>query len=173
MHARPGQIRATCLDGDPQALRHASEFAKHHGLAAQASFVSASVLRLAHGEASLSLPPQQLVYMLGFLEYLDDAQVVSTVDWAYDVLEPGGTFMATNLAAGGADRVFMEHILEWRVRGRTEEQLQALVAQSRFGRGSMAAETELMRDRAGGDAVRAVRAGVRRASARRKCGRGR
>jgi len=120
--------------------------------------VSASVLRLAHGEAALSLPPQQLVYMLGFLEYLDDAQVVSTIDWAHDVLEPGGTFMATNLAAGGADRVFMEHILEWRVRGRTEEELQDLVAQSRFGRGSMAGETEVMRDREGGTVfVRCVR----------------
>lgn len=153
-----GAMSATCVDGDPEALRAAAEHARRRGVESSASFVTANVLRVARGEATLSLPPQGLVYALGLWEYVEDDDVVRTLDWAHGALEPGGLFVATNLAAGGADALFMEHVLEWRVTGRTEAQLRDLVGRSRFGRGESAQETEVMPDAEGGTLfVRCVR----------------
>ncbi len=147
MAARPGSIRATCLDGDSSALREASRLARRLGVEADVSFLNANVVRIAAGEAPLRLPEQQLVYALGLFEYLDDLQVVSVLDWAHATLGAGGVFVGTNPVAPGIDRVLAEHILEWPMIYRSDEALRGLVERSAFGRN---AQLEIALDEAQG-----------------------
>ncbi|HEY4219043.1 MAG TPA: cyclic nucleotide-binding domain-containing protein [Gemmatimonadaceae bacterium] len=149
MAARPGAIRATCLDGDPAALREGGQLARRLSLEDAVSFVNANVVRVAAGETRVALPPQQVISALGLLEYLNDADVVALLNWARATLAPGGAFIGTNLRISGSDRVLTNHILEWPIVSRSEGELRDLIAESAFGH-SADAEPEIALDQESG-----------------------
>jgi hypothetical protein len=126
-------VLATCIDGDADALRAASEAARDLGCADRITFLQADVVDLATGLGPVNLGPQQLIYALGLCDYLTDEQVRQLLDWVQDHLAEGGSVALTNLDAANPDLLFMEHILEWRVYARTEARLRELFAGSRFG----------------------------------------
>jgi CRP-like cAMP-binding protein len=124
-------IVATCIDGDPDALRRGNHQADDAGLAASTTFLCADTSSLAGTE--IDLLPQHLVYVLGAFDYMDDAEAVTLLDWIHAHLAPGGVATFANLTPALPDLLLMEHLLEWSVVARDEARLRALVRRSRFG----------------------------------------
>jgi hypothetical protein len=136
------RVVATCIDIDPQALEHAAATAQRLGVADRFTFVRDNVVRLARGRGHTSLGPQALIYSVGLTDYLQDDAVVDLLDWAYDQLLPGGTFIIGNVVPSNPNKAYMDHILEWVLIHRSAEQLRRLFARSRFGTTPVALRTE-------------------------------
>ncbi len=56
------------------------------------------------------------------------------MDYAHALLRPGGRLMLGNFHPINPSRAIMEHVLEWKLIHRTEEDLHRLFAASKFGR---------------------------------------
>jgi len=123
---------ATCIDVDSQALAHTSAIANQLGVADQFVFAKDNVVRLARGRGQTVLDPQALIYSLGLTAYLDDEAVVQLIDWAFDHLLPGGTLILGSVLPSNPDKVYMDHILEWRLIHRSADHLRDLFDRSRF-----------------------------------------
>jgi hypothetical protein len=124
------RVRATCVDLDPEALLTTARTAQQRGLSDRVMCLRGNAVPVA-GE-SLALPPQQIIYALGLWEYLRDDQAVAFLDWAHDHLVDDGLLIVTNLQPANPDRLLMAHLLDWRVTHRSVDDVQRLVAQSRF-----------------------------------------
>ena len=123
-------LAATCVDSDEEALIAGARRAERQRLQERLSFVLGNAVP--SEAADLSLRPQHLVYALGLCEYLSDEQVTAMLDWAHEILLPGGRLIVTNLAQGHADQELMSNLLRWQTQQRSGDQMRALFAGSRF-----------------------------------------
>jgi extracellular factor (EF) 3-hydroxypalmitic acid methyl ester biosynthesis protein len=127
------ELRATCVDIDPDALAYTREIANRTGVADRLCFVQANAVKVALGRASMQLPDQHLVYTVGLIDYLPDGLVVALLDWIHDRLRPGGTAIVGNFDVVNPSKALMDHVLEWKLIHRSAQHLVALFAQSKFG----------------------------------------
>jgi cyclopropane fatty-acyl-phospholipid synthase-like methyltransferase len=93
-----------------------------------------NLIYLALGRKKLDLPPQDLIYSLGLIDYLSDELVLRLMDWIYDELKPGGRVILGNVHTSNPSRGMMDYLLDWRLIHRDEADLNRLYSQSRFGR---------------------------------------
>jgi extracellular factor (EF) 3-hydroxypalmitic acid methyl ester biosynthesis protein len=135
-------VMATCVDIDHEALAFASGIAQQLGLSAHFTFAQDNVVRLTQGRGHTALSPQALIYSVGLTDYLQDAFVVNLIDWAHEMLVPGGTLIIGNVVPSNPTRAFMDHILEWVLIHRSEDELRQLFARSRFGSTTVMFRTE-------------------------------
>lgn len=131
---RPTRLKASLIDIDAEALDFVRSERTNRGLDDQMELHLANLVYLATGRQQLALPPQQLVYSVGLIDYFDDRFVVKLIDYAYGLLAPGGRLILGNFHPRNPDRAFLENVLEWRLIHRTEGDLNRLYAESRFGR---------------------------------------
>lgn len=64
-----------------------------------------------------------LVLAGGLFDYLNERVAILTIQMAYRVLAPGGTFFFTNIAAGNPYRTLIEYFGDWTLIERTEEDI--------------------------------------------------
>jgi extracellular factor (EF) 3-hydroxypalmitic acid methyl ester biosynthesis protein len=126
-------VHATCVDIDHEALAFASGIAEQLGVASHFTFAQDNVVRLCRGRGHTALAPQALIYSVGLTDYLQDAFVVDLMNWAYDMLLPGGTLIVGNVVPSNPTRAYMDHILEWVLLHRSADELRELFGRSRFG----------------------------------------
>jgi CRP-like cAMP-binding protein len=126
-------LLATCIDIDYDALTFAAGLAHELGVEDRFTFAQDNVVRLCRGRGHTALSPQALVYSVGLTDYLQDNFVVDLLNWAYDALLPGGTLIVGNVVPSNPTRVFMDHMLEWVLIHRSEDDLRSLLRRSRFG----------------------------------------
>lgn len=126
------QPDVTCLDIDPAVLAQLDLGAEQAGRQALWHVVHGNVTSITAGHTSFSLAPQQLIYALDLCDYLNDAQIITLLNWAYDHLAAGGSVLLSNLLPGHPDADLMTHILEWQVVTRAPEHWHGLFAQSHF-----------------------------------------
>jgi len=130
--ADEGAISATCIDPDPDALRRGNHEANEAGHGASMTFLCAEPMGLPGSD--IELAPQNLVYSLGFFDYVSDDDAVALLDWIWGQLAPSGVAVWTALDPALPDLPMMEHLLEWSVTTRDLAAVRALVGRSRFGR---------------------------------------
>lgn len=130
--ARP-DLRATCIDIDPEALAYAASAARAHGVGEFFAFARDNVIHLAEGRGRTPLAPQHLIYSVGLTDYFDDAQVIALLDWTYSHLVPGGRVVIGNFGPSNPNKFFMDHVVHWRLIHRAADELRALFERSRFG----------------------------------------
>jgi CRP-like cAMP-binding protein len=128
----PQHLYVTCLDADPRSLAANSDRAGELGCADRITFMQADLLTIVGGTAAVRFEPQQVIYGLGICDYLNDGQVVALLDWVHGLLTPGGWVILTNRDAASPDRAFAEHMLDWPVIHRTQEECGDLFMQSAF-----------------------------------------
>jgi CRP-like cAMP-binding protein len=138
-----GRVFATAVDLDGEALHALGGRLAGSPAQERVTFMQGSAVPT-DGEG-VRLLPQTIIYALGLCEYLTDEQVGATLNAAFDALAPGGALVVSNLAAANPDGVLMEHLLDWKANHRTEADLAALFAASRFGDRAI----ELSHDEAG------------------------
>lgn len=134
-----GALSATCIDIDERALLAAAEQAEDLGLSARITFQLGNVVPADNGE-KLFLPPQGAIFATGLFEYLGDEAAVRLLDWTHEQLQPGGIALFSNLAQGNPDALFMEYLLERKVRHRSPQAFAELFRSSRFGQVRLAVE---------------------------------
>lgn len=130
----PSLLKATCLDIDLQALAFVSDLRDRRKLKQHMKLENANLVYLATGRQKLDLPPQDLVYSIGLIDYFDDAFVVRLLDFTYDRLRPGGTVILGNFHPDNPSRGMMDHVLDWKLIHRSEGDMNRLFQASKFGR---------------------------------------
>ncbi|MCO6456929.1 MAG: cyclic nucleotide-binding domain-containing protein [Pirellulaceae bacterium] len=125
---------ATLIDIDVQALEFVNARAEQLGLRSHLHTINGNLVYLATGRTRLELPPQHLVYSIGLIDYFNDKFVLKLMDYAHGLLAPGGRLILGNFHPRNGTKALMDHILEWRLIHRTEEDMNRLFAASRFQR---------------------------------------
>ena len=126
--------QATLLDIDSEALQLVGKQVAAQGLEGRTRLVQANLIRLALGREKLDVPPQDLIYSIGLIDYFNDEFVVRLLHWIHDRLAPGGEVVLGNFHPGNPDKPFMDYVLEWKLIHRTEDDMQRLFTASPFGR---------------------------------------
>lgn len=126
------RLKATCVDIDLQALALVSERRDRAGLKRDMRLEQGNLVYLATGRAQLEVEPLDLAYSIGLIDYFEDRFVIALLDWIHDKLKPGGRVVLGNFHPQNPDRELMDHILDWKLLHRTEEDMNRLFEQSKF-----------------------------------------
>lgn len=130
----PDELHTTLLDIDEEAMEFVDERVKGRGLEPYIDLVHENVLYLAIGRRQQDFEPQDLVYSIGLIDYFQDKTVIRLLNWIHKILKPGGRVILGNFHPRNVNRAFMDHILEWSLIHRTEEDMNRLFRASAFGR---------------------------------------
>ncbi|HUG92584.1 MAG TPA: cyclic nucleotide-binding domain-containing protein [Planctomycetaceae bacterium] len=122
-----------CIDLDVQALSEVSRVADQRGLGQSIRLMQENLILLATGRRPASLPPQDLMYSIGLIDYFQDKLVIRLLNWIHQTLRPGGQVVLGNFDPRSPDRPFMDHLLEWPLIYRTPDDVRRLFARSAFG----------------------------------------
>lgn len=136
------RLKANCVDIDMQALAFVADRRDRMKLGKQIQLHNGNLIHLATGRQELPIPQQHLIYSIGLIDYFGDSFVISLMNFAYDLLLPGGRIVLGNFHPRNPDRAFMDHILEWRLIHRSEADMHRLFRKSKFGRNADAIHFE-------------------------------
>jgi len=130
----PSRLLSTLIDIDPQALTFVCDRRDRLNLGRFMTPIKANLVRLALGRRQLPLEEQDLVYSIGLIDYFGDRFVIALLDYIYEILRQGGKVILGNFHPRNPSRAFMDHVLDWRLIHRTEEDMDRLFLASRFKR---------------------------------------
>ncbi len=126
-------INALCIDIDPEALQYANQHVNTFSHQASVRFMRENVIKWALGRAKHDIGPQDMIYSSGLCDYLDRRLLLALIRRCYDQLAPGGNLIIGNFAPTNPDRLFMNHIVYWRLIHRDRKDLMDVFAESPFG----------------------------------------
>ncbi|NIV34790.1 MAG: hypothetical protein GWN58_36625 [Anaerolineae bacterium] len=129
----PALLVTTLVDIDFQALAFLDDRIAATGLRRQMRPVNGNLVYLATGRHTLNLPPQDLIYSIGLIDYFNDKFVVSLLNYVHAQLRPGGKVILGNFHPRNSTKAFMDHVLDWRLIHRSEEEMNRLFQASAFG----------------------------------------
>jgi extracellular factor (EF) 3-hydroxypalmitic acid methyl ester biosynthesis protein len=131
----PRGVHFTLIDQDYEALSEVYEetYPEIICLKGQASVscLHTSFSRLLHtGELFGKLPPQDLIYSIGLVDYLSDQRASALVAALYRQLRKGGTLVIGNMRKCAASTLWpMEFVCDWSIVYRDEAEIRALAAE--------------------------------------------
>jgi len=128
------RLQVSCIDIDREALAHIGARAEKEKLAGRVRTLHANLIYLATGRQELDLPPQDLIYSVGLIDYFSDELVTALMNWIHDKLRPGGRVILGSTHPRNPTRGLMDHVLDWRLTYREEADMNRLYAGSKFGR---------------------------------------
>jgi CRP-like cAMP-binding protein len=128
----PSRLEATLLDVDVQALAYVSRQLEQKGVERHAKIVNENIIYLTLGRKERSLTPQDLIYGSGLLDVVSDKMAVRLLNYLHGLLRPGGRLLLGAMNRQCDGRALLDHVLEWRLVYRTEEEVAALLSQSAF-----------------------------------------
>jgi len=121
----------TLIDQEQSALSYTVEKTYPHVLNAKGQVrvqcLNMSFTDILRGTGSLtSLPPQDLIYSLGLIDYLADRRAQALARRLYETLAPGGMLIIGNMNETPLSNLWpMEFITDWTLYYRTEPQMLA------------------------------------------------
>jgi len=125
-------IRFTGIDIDYEALETVRRWADASTVPASVTRIQANLVYLAAGKQELDLEPQDLIYSMAAIGYLNDLFVIKLLDWIYDHLAPKGRVVLGNFHPSNPDKAFMDYVLDWHLIHRSEAEMNLLFAASKF-----------------------------------------
>jgi extracellular factor (EF) 3-hydroxypalmitic acid methyl ester biosynthesis protein len=147
---QPNVLSFTLIDFSQITLDHArsqfNEISLLTGKKIEVEFVHDSVHELLKRASRRSDPVEQtkfdFVYCAGLFDYLSDKVCARLLQYFAASTNVGGTVLATNVHDSNPQKISMEHLLEWHLIHRDEDQLERLLPMPR-------ADTRLYRDKTG------------------------
>jgi hypothetical protein len=133
LRSLPRQVRFTLVDQDHSALSRAYEASYPEVLRlagqAQVSCLQASFTQLLKaGELFHRIPPQDLVYSVGLLDYLAPRRAKAFIASLYEHLAPGGTLLIGNMYDSPRGTFWpTEFLCDWTLIYRSEQEMRQLV----------------------------------------------
>ena len=131
---RPDNLIATLLDIDSEAIAFVSDKIATYHLEEAIQIRLANLVYLAIGRQKTDIRQQDLIYSVGLIDYFNDRLTTKIIDLIYDLLAPGGRVILGNFHPRNPMKATMDHVLDWRLIHRTEEDMDRLFQASRFGR---------------------------------------
>jgi extracellular factor (EF) 3-hydroxypalmitic acid methyl ester biosynthesis protein len=101
-------------------------------LTGQITLRNENLIALILGRVKLELPPQDLVYSIGLIDYLNDKLVEKTLNYAHSVLAPGGRVILGNFHPRNPAKEFMDYVFDWKLIHRSEDDMHRLFRRSAF-----------------------------------------
>jgi SAM-dependent methyltransferase len=123
-------VDVTALDIDQEALSTVKKQSEQQGIPVRV--LHGNLIYLAAGRQQIDLPPQDLIYSIGLIDYFNDGLVVKLIDWIFDRLRPGGRVILGNFHPRNPARGLMDHVLEWPLIYRDENKMNELYSASKF-----------------------------------------
>src|ERR1043166_4853412 len=123
----------TLLDFNDETLQHTSrtlESIKHtFNRRTRIEIIKKSVHKGLKEETrpNLNQSNYDFIYCAGVFDYLSDRICKRLMNIFYDMLEPGGLLVATNVDASNPSRHGMEYLLEWHLIHRSSAQMKSLI----------------------------------------------
>jgi extracellular factor (EF) 3-hydroxypalmitic acid methyl ester biosynthesis protein len=130
----PSQLLSTVVDFDLEALEFVGARRDRLQIGRCMMPIRANLVSVARGKQALPLRGQDLVYSVGLIDYCPDPLVIALLGWIYETLRPGGKVVLGNFHPMNPSRALMEHVLDWKLIHRTEEDMHRLFRASRFRR---------------------------------------
>ena len=133
-YAASGRADFTLIDQESQALQYAYEHAYPHTLKTEGRMrvncVNISFTDILRGTGAMeSLPPQDLVYSVGLLDYLVDRRAAGLTQRLFSLLAPGGLLIIGNMNETPLSNMWpMEFIADWTLHYRGEPEMLNWVA---------------------------------------------
>lgn len=130
----PARLQATGIDIDLQALAFVADRRDKRRLKKVFALENENLIYLATGRRSLDVPPQDLIYSIGLIDYFADEFVVQLMNWIHRMLRPGGRAILGNFHPRNPSKTMQDYLLDWRLIHRTDEDMDRLYKTSAFGR---------------------------------------
>ena len=127
------RVAAVCIDADPEALEYTHRRVNTFPHEASVKLMKDNVVLWAIGRTKHNFGLNDIIYSAGLTDYLEDRISLSLINRSYECLVPGGTLIIGNFGPGNYHRAFLDHILQWKLIHRSEEELLDLFSRSRFG----------------------------------------
>ena len=129
--AERGSAAFTLIDQEQQALRYALErtypnVLKSHGRHSVKA-LNISFTDVLRGTSAMEgLPPQDMIYSVGLLDYLTDKRAAGLTKRLFSMLAPGGTLIIGNMYETPLSNLWpMEFLTDWSLNYRDEAQMLA------------------------------------------------
>ncbi len=136
--ARFGQtqmVEALCIDADKDALKYSDEKVNVFRHDAKIRLMQENVIKWSLGRSKHDFSRQDIIYSAGLTDYLDDRLFTAMVKKAWDYLRPGGLLILSNFSINNPNKAWMDHILQWKLIHRSEEDMERLFRAGGFGDG--------------------------------------
>lgn len=130
----PTVLKATLIDIDLQALAYVADRAAKKRFRRQLELANENLVYLATGRRRTTLTQQDLVYSVGLIDYFTDSFVIQLMSFIHGTLRPGGRLVLGNFHPRNVTKAIMDHVVDWKLIHRTEEDLSRLFQVSAFGR---------------------------------------
>jgi extracellular factor (EF) 3-hydroxypalmitic acid methyl ester biosynthesis protein len=127
-------LKATLMDIDLQALAFVDEIRGRRKLGNQIDLINENLIALFLGRSKTRIEPQDLIYSIGLIDYLNDKLIKKLLAFVHENLAPGGRVILGNFHPRNPAKEFMDYVLEWNLIHRTEEDMNRLFINSPFGR---------------------------------------
>ena len=130
----PTKLTSTLIDIDLQALAFVAERRDKARLQQQMKLINANLIYIVTEREKINLREQDLIYSIGLIDYFSDKFVVKLLDYIHRSLRLGGKVILGNFHPSNPDKTMMDHLFDWRLIHRTEEDMNRLFRASAFGR---------------------------------------
>lgn len=131
---RTESVEAICVDADLQALEFTNTKVNVFPHRAAIRLMNDNVVKWSLGSTRHRYELFDIIYSAGLTDYLDRRLFLAVISRCYEHLKPGGVLVIGNFSHSNPNRVFMDHILNWKLIYRSEYELAELFAESRFGK---------------------------------------
>ncbi|MDJ0838318.1 MAG: cyclic nucleotide-binding domain-containing protein [Acidobacteriota bacterium] len=128
------RLKTTLVDIDLQALAFVGDKRDKLRLTRQMEMFNGNLVYLATGRQKMDTRPQDLVYSIGLIDYFSDKFVIMLLNYVHDLLKPGGKVILGNFHPRNTSKALMDHVIDWKLIHRTEEDMNRLFESSTFGK---------------------------------------
>jgi extracellular factor (EF) 3-hydroxypalmitic acid methyl ester biosynthesis protein len=129
----PKKVKTTLVDFDGEALDFCRQWIKENNWQNHISTLQTSIMNLMVGRTPFVIEPQNVVYSIGVIDYFQDKHVVKLLDYIHGILKPNGKVILGNFHKSNIFKEYMDNIMEWKLNHRSENDMESLLLQSKFG----------------------------------------
>jgi SAM-dependent methyltransferase len=127
-------VEALCLDIDTEALAYTRNQVDPGNHRASIRLMNENIVKWALGRNRQAIETQDIIYSAGLTDYFDDRLFEALIRRCHEHLKPGGVMLIGNFAPHNPERMFMDHIMQWKLNYRDKDAIVARVAGSPFGK---------------------------------------
>jgi CRP-like cAMP-binding protein/SAM-dependent methyltransferase len=127
-------VEALCLDIDTEALAYTRNQVDPGNHRASIRLMNENIVKWALGRNRQAIETQDIIYSAGLTDYFDDRLFEALIRRCHEHLKPGGVMLIGNFAPHNPERMFMDHIMQWKLNYRDKEAIGARVACTPFGK---------------------------------------
>ena len=126
-------IEALCVDIDTEALKYTRNKIDPRNHGATIRLMNENIIKWAIGRSRHDFRSQDIIYSAGLTDYLEDRLLAAFINMCYKHLKPGGVLVIGNFAPHNPERMFLDHLIHWRLIYRDKMAIRDALINSPFG----------------------------------------